>query len=256
MLSVWNEEPNHVNGLYTSAVVLFIGTVVGVVAAAASIGARTLRQTSQRFGIKSVAALGLWLLITGVLARSGWLSNFASMPPLIGVPVIGGWVIAIVIALGPLGGRIIKHVGVGTLVTIQSFRIAVELVLTMLYHEGIVPEQMTLEGYNWDIITGLTAPIVAWLIVRGRLSAIGLLVWNVLGTALLLNIVVISILSTPIPLRMFHNEPANTFIATLPFIWLPSFLVPMAFCGHLLVFRHLSSNYSRKDHVHSAPKHL
>ena len=244
------------NGLYTPAVVLFVATVVGVVAAAATVGARASSQASQHFGIKTVAALGLWLLITGVLARSGWLSNFAAIPPRIGVPVIGGWVLAIVIALGPLGGRIIERVGVGTLVAIQSFRIAVEIVLTMLYHAGIVPVQMTLEGYNWDIFTGLTAPFVAWLIARGRLSATALLVWNMVGTALLLNIVAISILSMPIPLRMFHNEPANTFIATLPFIWLPSFLVPMALCGHLLVFRRLWSSYRREDSMHIASKHL
>jgi hypothetical protein len=56
---------------------------------------------------------------------------------------------------------------------------------------------------------------------------------------LLLNIVVIAILSMPTPLRHFHNEPANTFIAYFPYIWLPAFLVQVALFGHLLVFRWL-----------------
>jgi hypothetical protein len=70
-----------------------------------------------------------------------------------------GWgVLAMLFALGPSGGQSIERVGVGTLVALQSFRIAVEIVLTMLYHEAIIPVQMTLEGYTWDIITGLTFP--------------------------------------------------------------------------------------------------
>lgn len=39
------------------------------------------------------------------------------------------------------------------------------------------------------------------------------------------------------PLRVFAGEPANRFVATAPYIWLPVFLVPGAWLGHLLVFR-------------------
>jgi hypothetical protein len=40
---------------------------------------------------------------------------------------------------------------------------------------------------------------------------------------------------------MFQNEPANTFIAQFPYIWLPTVLVPTAWAGHLLLFRRLQS---------------
>jgi hypothetical protein len=40
-------------------------------------------------------------------------------------------------------------------------------------------------------------------------------------------------------LRVFMNEPANTWITRLPYILLPGVLVQAALCGHLLVLRWL-----------------
>jgi hypothetical protein len=56
---------------------------------------------------------------------------------------------------------------------------------------------------------------------------------------LLFNIVIISILSTPTPFRFFMNEPANTIVAAWPFIWLPGFVVPMAFLLHVFSLKQL-----------------
>ena len=55
--------------------------------------------------------------------------------------------------------------------------------------------------------------------------------------ALLVNIVVTAILSTPVPFRYFTSEPANLLPSTLPYVWLPTFLVQAALFGHLLIFR-------------------
>jgi len=90
-------------------------------------------------------------------------------------------------------------------------------------------------GWNFDIVTGALAIAVAFLtrnhaIVRA---------WNILGMLLLTAIVVISTISTPLPLRVFHNEPANVWIAHPPFVWLVTLLVPIALAGHILVFRAL-----------------
>jgi len=103
----------------------------------------------------------------------------------------------------------------------------------------LVPVQMTFEGRNWDIVSGVSAAAVAWLAARRQAPRWLVLLWNCVGLALLLNIVVIAVLSMPTPLRRFHNEPVNSFIAYFPYIWLPTFLVQLALFGHLLVFRWL-----------------
>jgi hypothetical protein len=67
----------------------------------------------------------------------------------------------------------------------------------------------------------------------------GVRLWNWMGLALLVNIVVISNLSAPTPLRVFMNEPANEWIARAPFVWLPAVMVLTALLGHVVVFRRL-----------------
>ena len=116
-----------------------------------------------------------------------------------------------------------------------------EVLLHRGYLAGIVPVQMTWSGRNFDILTGLTAIPLAILAARGQLPRWAAIVWNLAGFALLINIMTVSILSTPTVFRMFPNEPANTFIAQFPYIWLPTVLVPAAWVGHLLLFRRLQS---------------
>jgi hypothetical protein len=63
----------------------------------------------------------------------------------------------------------------------------------------------------------------------------------VMGFGLLLNVLTVAILSTPTPLRVFMNEPANVWITQAPFVWLVAVLVPTALAGHLVIFRRLRS---------------
>jgi hypothetical protein len=96
---------------------------------------------------------------------------------------------------------------------------------------------MTFEGRNWDLLTGLTALPMAWLVARKKAPKWLIYVWNSMGLALLLNVMVIAALSMPTPLRHFHNEPANTFVTYFPYVWLPTYLVQVAWLSHLLIFR-------------------
>jgi hypothetical protein len=58
---------------------------------------------------------------------------------------------------------------------------------------------------------------------------------------LLANIVLVAILSTPNPFRVFTEGPPNLLPSTFPYVWLPSFLVQLALLGHLMLFRRLRS---------------
>jgi hypothetical protein len=92
---------------------------------------------------------------------------------------------------------------------------------------------MTVEGQNIDLIVGITAPVVALLVVRPRPWTARLaLVWNGVALLILLNTIRVAFQSVP---GFFHDptmQPPNTIISEVPFIWLPSFVVPMALLGH------------------------
>lgn len=98
---------------------------------------------------------------------------------------------------------------------------------------------MSFEGRNFDILTGITAPIMAYLASRNTVPKLVLIVWNIVCLGLLINIVTIAIFSMPISFRHFMNEPSNTIVTQFPFSWLPTFLVPLAYMLHFLSLRQL-----------------
>jgi hypothetical protein len=107
-----------------------------------------------------------------------------------------------------------------------------------MYERGIMPVQMSYSGFNFDVVTGVTALLVAPLVATRMAGRPLVLAWNVLGLALLLNVVTIAILSTP-RLRYFGGEQLNTWVTSVPFVWLPSVMVVAALVGHLVIFRAL-----------------
>jgi hypothetical protein len=181
----------------------------------------------------------VWLAVTGLAGWLGLARDFQRVPPPMFVLLLAAVVLAVVTAMSRVGSRLVAEAGIVWLIGVQAFRVAVEVFLDWGHRVDLVPVQMTFEGRNWDIVSGVSAAAVAWLAAKRQAPRWLVLLWNCVGLALLLNIVVIAVLSMPTPLRRFHNEPVNSFIAYFPYIWLPTFLVQLAFFGHLLVFRWL-----------------
>jgi hypothetical protein len=82
--------------------------------------------------------------------------------------------------------------------------------------------------------------VVAYLASLKRISNTGILIWNLFGLGLLINILSIAILSMPTPFRVFMNEPSNTIVTQFPVSLLPGLLVPLAYGLHFLSLRKLS----------------
>ena len=117
----------------------------------------------------------------------------------------------------------------------QTFRILIEFILWLLYHYRVLPKQMTFEGFNFDILVGISAPAVAYYCFTKKTWSVKVaLVWNIIGVLLLLNIICIAMLSAPYPFRYFMNEPVNRIAFSFPFVWLPSFVEPFAVLLHIL----------------------
>lgn len=228
-----------------SATALFLAIVGGVVLALVAAAYRAgsalgeSARTKWAWTIGTLLVVGAWLGLTAALAARGALSDFARVPPPMILLIGASFLLAVLAACSSFGKRLAVGLGVAALIGVQCFRLPVEIFLFQMEQAGIVPVQMTFAGLNFDLLTGVSALPIAWLAVRDKLPAWGALLWNLLGLGLLLNIATIALLSAPTPLRAFHNDPANTFIATWPFVWLPVFLVTGALFGHLLLFRRL-----------------
>jgi hypothetical protein len=120
------------------------------------------------------------------------------------------------------------------LTLLHIIRVPVELCLHWLYQSGQIPQLMTFEGRNFDILSGLTAPFVAaWAFRGGKVNKPLLFVWNLLALGLLINIVTHAILSLETPFQKLAFEQPNRGVLYFPFIWLPAIVVPIVFVSHI-----------------------
>ena len=222
------------------ATALFIGVVAlagvavswGTYGTAARLGYP--RIGSRRLAFDVTAALVLWLGLTAFLGWRGLLRDFESLPPrifLVIAPALGA-----VIYL--LASRMMRDFQLAVplvwLTALQTFRLPLELVLYQLADAGVTPRIMTFEGRNFDILIGITAPFVAWALATGRPWARRTATWwNVIGLILLINVAGTGMLSAPTRFQAFDVEPANSFVAHFPFVWLVTFLVPLALYLHV-----------------------
>ena len=177
--------------------------------------------------------LGIWLGVLAVLAGQGYFLDFQSMPPrltLAGLlPLVAG------LLMLPTHGT--RHFLAVTpperLIYLQSFRIVMEIILWALAVQGRAPKLMTFEGRNIDILVGLTAIPIGWMVVERRAWPVWVAAaWNVVGILILANVVIHAQLALPTPFRAFVTEPSTAFLATFPYIWLVGFLVPFALWLH------------------------
>jgi hypothetical protein len=176
---------------------------------------------------------------TWAAAQTGILRQWDRQPPLFAVLVLAIVAIALTIAFSRFGGRLATFLPLWSLVAVQGFRLPLELAMHRMYERGIMPVQMSYSGRNFDIITGVTAIVVAALVWSGRAGRGLAMAWNVLGLALLANVLVVAIVSTP-ALQFFGPERVNVWVTYPPFVWLPAVMVLAALAGHLLVFRALA----------------
>jgi hypothetical protein len=179
----------------------------------------------------------LWMLAQAGL---GFYSDTSAFLPRVFFQVIPAFATIVFLFVNRKTRAWIDNADAGMLTLLHSIRIGVELVIYGLFTVKLMPEILTFEGRNFDIIAGLTAPVVYFIgYVRKVIGRTGLLIWNFGCLVLLFNIVIHAALSVPTPFQQFGFEQPNVAILQFPFNWLPSVVVPLVLFSQLIVIRRL-----------------
>ena len=182
----------------------------------------------------------IWLFVQAVLASKGFYNNIQVTPQKLMAVLLIPFLCILALFITKGGRKFIDKLPLLPLTWLHTVRIAVEIVLYFLFLDGHIPQLMTFEGRNFDILAGLTAPLIAYFgIVKKRLSGKFILVWNIISLLLVLNIMINAILSVPTPFQQFAFDQPNIGVFYFPFIWLPSFIVPVVIFSHLVAIRQL-----------------
>ncbi len=188
----------------------------------------------------SLIIINFWLILQTVLSLSGFYMVTDTLPPRIvflGIPPL---IIIIRLFTTSNGKAFLDSLDLKALTILHIVRIPVELVLYVLFLNKAIPELMTFEGRNFDILAGLTAPIVYYFgFINKQLSNRIILIWNILCLGLLLNIVINAVLSVPTPIQQFAFDQPNLAVLCFPYNWLPACIVPLVLLSHLAAIRQL-----------------
>ncbi len=183
-----------------------------------------------------------WAIIQSMLGLSGVYQYTEAMPPRI--VLMGIFPTLILIAatfLTSKGRTLIDSINLKTLTYFHSIRIPVEIVLSLLFHYGVVSVYTTFEGTNFDLFSGLTAPLLAYLAFKkSKENKKLLLAWNILCLLLLLNVVITAAFAVPSPIQKIAFDQPNIAVLYFPFNLLPTLVVPTVLFGHLIALRQLS----------------
>ena len=198
-----------------------------------------ISRTTKSVKNKITIILLIWVAIqTGLSFWGVYYNSTDTIPPRIFLFGVFPMVIGMILLFRTQRGRLwMDHLSLNKLTMLSIVRIPVEIVLWLLFLSETISEIMTFEGWNFDILAGITAPFVAYFGIRNKTRKPLLIVWNVAGLLLLTWIVVISTLASPFPLQQLAFDQPNVAILYFPFSLLPTFVVPIVYFTHLVSLR-------------------
>ncbi|GHB27954.1 hypothetical protein [Mongoliitalea lutea] len=182
----------------------------------------------------------IWLILISSLSLTGFFQNTNTIPPRFLIVLIGN--ITFIAFLYTKLKTVDLEYRYAMLV--QALRVPVEITLYFLFLQKQVPEIMTFNGLNFDIIIGISALIFFILsqLFKVNLGKKTLMVWNIIGLLFLMNIVVIAILSAPLPIQQLSFQQPNIAVLSFPYILLPSFIVPIVILTHIISIKQLTKS--------------
>lgn len=174
-----------------------------------------------------------WSIFQSILAMTGFYKNTDLIPPRFLLVILPAFSFLLYgLSSRPLNW-ILRNRKTELSTFLHTVRTPIEIVLFYLFTYKMVPELMTFEGRNYDIIAGITAPIIGILWMKKTIGRPAMIVWNILALCLVLFILFNGILSSELPIQMFGFDQPNKAVNYFPFILLPATVVPIVIYTHI-----------------------
>ncbi|ETN94765.1 hypothetical protein [Zhouia amylolytica] len=183
----------------------------------------------------------IWTLIQTVLGLNGFYQDTTHLPPRILLVGVFPPLILIAITFFTRKGKLIMNqMDLKILTNFHVIRVPVEIVLALLFSYELVSVYMTYHGTNFDLLSGLTAPIIGFIAFKKeKVNNKLLLIWNIVCLLLLLNVVITAAFALPSPFQKIALNQPNVALLYFPFNLLPSVIVPLVLFAHLVAIKRI-----------------
>src|SRR5690606_38567824 len=177
----------------------------------------------------------VWLVYLVIISRTGVLDDFGFPPRIPLLVVIPAIVAGIVFTSRASFRSALEKAPLSLPVFLTSFRILVELLIYGAYRLDVFPQRVTFEGLNYDILVGLSALPVGYLLLKQKLSPRAVLIWNI-ASLLILSVTVYAFVS----IYYFPDYialPGNSQFVRFPYLLLAAVMLPVAVWLHVFSIR-------------------
>jgi len=209
--------------------------VIAVVLTGLAVSLRRSAAPSQvRTGATITVMVLAWYGVSTYLAahdvfRASKAVTVPAIPFAVFLPIIAGlWLI--------FRSRIMAHIIDATplswLIGVQVYRV-VGVIFLILLGAGQLPPEFALPAGSGDLLVGLLALPVAWVVHTGSKRALtAAYVWNALGILDLVVALATGFLTSPGPVQLLALDHPNLIASAYPLVMIPVFLVPLSLILH------------------------
>ena len=204
-----------------------------------SIGHKAINKTSRhrkKDKIVLILSLLLWQIFIFSIASSGILKSY-DFPPLFAVAfILPSFMFTGIFLYKKRNYLWIKSIPESWIVYFQSFRVLVEIIFVFSVSKGIFNYQVTIEGYNFDMLFALSAPVIGFLVYNKKLVPKKYItIWNYVGLSVLVSVIFLFLTSVYKPEIYGSQFPLLPLEAmTYPYVLIAGFLMPAAVFLHVL----------------------
>lgn len=183
-----------------------------------------------------VLGLVLWQVYIFIMAKSGLLENYDFPPRFALFLILPAFIFTGIFAYRNRNNKWLQAIPESWLLYFQSFRIIVESIFVATVAQGLLHKEVTIEGYNFDMVYAFTVPVVAYLVFyKKALPKKVAVFWNYLGLAVIASIIFLFMTSIYAPELYGATEPMMPLAATrYPYVLIAGFLMPAAVFMHVL----------------------
>jgi len=193
------------------------------------------RQQAISKKIKVVIGMLLWQIYAIVIDQMGLMNDFELPPKFAVFLIVPAFLFTGFFLYSNRNQPWIQNIPTQWLIFYQSFRILIELLFVYSVSAGILHANVTIEGYNYDMVFGFTALLIGLAFIYNKLSIKLLRIWNYLGLAVIAVIIFLFITTIYAPQIYGLTGPLMPLDFTYyPFILVPGFLMPSAVFVHVL----------------------
>ncbi len=183
-----------------------------------------------------ITGLLLWQIYLFLLGQSGILVDFSFPPRFVLLMILPAFIFIGTFLRRNKKAKWIQVIPPSWLVGYQAFRIIIETLFVYSVVAGLLHQNVTIEGYNFDMVFAFTAIIMLFVLYRSKtLPKRLLLAWNYAGLLVIASIIFLFLTTIYTPeIYGPDTAPFPTDFGWYPYVLVPGFLMPSAVFVHVL----------------------